>query len=178
MCRSLTLYKLGFGERKFNPDYVAPPSRMIHNISYCCLGAIQLAAWECVFMHLYATGKLAYIADADLFSSPANIARTIGWTLVMNQQTCYCTNCCFQIPLYTNMHITIIIAHFFKIKMLLNEQVVPLWRSVHFYFAHRFIHIHPLYKYVHSLHHRNVDIEPVRFAHGCYVACCVPCTRK
>ena len=37
---------------------------------------------------------------------------------------------------------------------------VPLYRSVHFYFAHRFIHIRCLYKYVHSLHHRNTDIEP------------------
>ena len=49
---SVTLYHLGWGKRKFNPDYVAPPSRMFHNLWYCCLGAIQLAAWECVFMHL------------------------------------------------------------------------------------------------------------------------------
>ena len=34
------------------------------------------------------------------------------------------------------------------------------FREVHFYFAHRFIHIRALYKYVHSLHHRNTDIEP------------------
>lgn len=37
---------------------------------------------------------------------------------------------------------------------------VPLFRELHFYFAHRFIHIKTLYKYVHSLHHRNTDIEP------------------
>merc|ERR550517_155098 len=37
---------------------------------------------------------------------------------------------------------------------------VPLYREFHFYFAHRFIHIKALYKYVHSLHHRNTDIEP------------------
>jgi len=37
---------------------------------------------------------------------------------------------------------------------------VPLFRSWHFYFAHRGLHIRPLYKYVHSLHHRNTDIEP------------------
>ena len=37
---------------------------------------------------------------------------------------------------------------------------VPLYRSFHFYFAHRFIHIKALYKYIHSLHHRNTDIEP------------------
>jgi len=37
---------------------------------------------------------------------------------------------------------------------------VPLWRDFHFYFAHRFLHMRFLYKYVHSLHHRNTDIEP------------------
>merc|ERR1719336_2665460 len=37
---------------------------------------------------------------------------------------------------------------------------VPLYREFHFYFAHRFIHISALYKYIHSLHHRNTDIEP------------------
>lgn len=38
--------------------------------------------------------------------------------------------------------------------------VMPIWRDIHFYFAHRFSHIRALYKYVHSLHHRNTDPEP------------------
>jgi len=38
--------------------------------------------------------------------------------------------------------------------------LIPLWRDVHFYIAHRFIHIRAIYKYVHSLHHRNTDPEP------------------
>lgn len=37
---------------------------------------------------------------------------------------------------------------------------VPLWRSLHFYFAHRFLHMDAMYKQVHSLHHRNTDVEP------------------
>ena len=37
---------------------------------------------------------------------------------------------------------------------------VPVWRDVHFYIAHRFIHVRAIYKYVHSLHHRNPDPEP------------------
>ena len=57
---------------------------------------------------------------------------------------------------------------------------VPLWRSWHFYFAHRFLHVRPLYKYVHSLHHRNTDIEPFAglcmhpIEHMYYFACCGP----
>jgi len=38
--------------------------------------------------------------------------------------------------------------------------LVPIWRDIHFYAAHRFVHIRALYKYVHSLHHRNPDPEP------------------
>ncbi len=37
---------------------------------------------------------------------------------------------------------------------------IPIWRDLHFYIAHRFIHIRAVYKFVHSLHHRNADPEP------------------
>jgi len=33
--------------------------------------------------------------------------------------------------------------------------LVPAYRDFHFYFAHRFIHYKPMYKFVHSVHHRN-----------------------
>ena len=57
---------------------------------------------------------------------------------------------------------------------------VPVWRSVHFYFAHRFLHYSSLYKQVHSLHHRNTDIEPFSglcmhpVEHLYYFACVLP----
>ena len=57
---------------------------------------------------------------------------------------------------------------------------VPLWRSIHFYFAHRYMHYGPLYQQVHSLHHRNTDIEPFSglcmhpVEHLYYYACVAP----
>lgn len=57
---------------------------------------------------------------------------------------------------------------------------VPLWRSIHFYFAHRFIHMDDMYKQVHSLHHRNTDTEPFSglcmhpVEHLYYFACVLP----
>ena len=42
----------------------------------------------------------------------------------------------------------------------LTLMAVPLWRSFHFYWAHRFLHMDAVYKLVHSLHHRNTDVEP------------------
>jgi sterol desaturase/sphingolipid hydroxylase (fatty acid hydroxylase superfamily) len=57
---------------------------------------------------------------------------------------------------------------------------VPLWRSFHFYWAHRFLHMDAVYKLVHSLHHRNTDVEPFSglcmhpVEHLYYFACMAP----
>ena len=46
------------------------------------------------------------------------------------------------------------------VRFLAVLMAIPLWRSLHFYFAHRLLHYGPLYQQVHSLHHRNTDTEP------------------
>jgi sterol desaturase/sphingolipid hydroxylase (fatty acid hydroxylase superfamily) len=62
----------------------------------------------------------------------------------------------------------------------LTAAAIPVWRSVHFYFAHRFLHFSPLYKQVHSLHHRNTDPEPFSglcmhpVEHLYYYSCVLP----
>lgn len=38
--------------------------------------------------------------------------------------------------------------------------LIPLWRELHFYLVHRLIHWPPLYRSVHSLHHKNVNPGP------------------
>jgi sterol desaturase/sphingolipid hydroxylase (fatty acid hydroxylase superfamily) len=58
--------------------------------------------------------------------------------------------------------------------------LIPLWRDIHFYFSHRFLHFRPLYRQVHSVHHRNTDIEPFAglsmhpIEHLYYFACILP----
>ena len=37
---------------------------------------------------------------------------------------------------------------------------IPIFREVHFYLIHRLIHWAPLYRTVHSLHHKNVNPGP------------------
>jgi len=57
---------------------------------------------------------------------------------------------------------------------------IPVWRSIHFYFAHRLLHYTALYQEVHSLHHRNTDVEPFSglcmhpVEHLYYYACILP----
>jgi len=37
---------------------------------------------------------------------------------------------------------------------------ILFWRDLHFYWVHRLIHWKPMYKYVHYLHHKNVNPNP------------------
>ena len=34
------------------------------------------------------------------------------------------------------------------------------WIAFHFYWGHRFLHLEPVYRWIHALHHRNVNIGP------------------
>lgn len=38
--------------------------------------------------------------------------------------------------------------------------LLPIWSAFHFYWVHRLLHVPVLYRHVHSLHHRNVNIGP------------------
>ena len=38
--------------------------------------------------------------------------------------------------------------------------LIPLWREFHFYLQHRLVHWPPLYRYIHSLHHKNANPGP------------------
>ena len=38
--------------------------------------------------------------------------------------------------------------------------IIPLFREIHFYLVHRLIHWPPLYRTVHSLHHKNANPGP------------------
>eukprot|EP00811_Abedinium_folium_P034029 NODE_6947_length_1622_cov_14.913712.p1 GENE.NODE_6947_length_1622_cov_14.913712~~NODE_6947_length_1622_cov_14.913712.p1 ORF type:complete len:424 (+),score=60.42 NODE_6947_length_1622_cov_14.913712:99-1370(+) len=134
-----TLYRLGWGQRKFMPDNWPSPINMLHNLWYTFLGVLVWTAFEVCVVHGYATGRLPYISDGEAFATAGNTARMLIYTLL-----------------------------------------VPIWRSVHFYFSHRLIHARPLYKFVHSLHHRNTDIEPFAglcmhpVEHMWYLSCIAP----
>ena len=65
-------------------------------------------------------------------------------------------------------------------RFLAALMLTPLWRSFHFYFAHRLLHFGPLYIQAHSLHHRNTDVEPFSglcmhpIEHLYYYSCILP----
>jgi lathosterol oxidase len=42
----------------------------------------------------------------------------------------------------------------------ISLMLLPIWSAFHFYWVHRLLHVPLLYRHVHSLHHRNVNIGP------------------
>ena len=44
--------------------------------------------------------------------------------------------------------------------ILLTVLLVNMWHEIHFFFTHWLLHWPPLYKYVHSLHHKNTNPGP------------------
>ena len=38
--------------------------------------------------------------------------------------------------------------------------LIPLWESFYFYVIHRILHFPLLYRYIHSIHHRNINVGP------------------
>ena len=127
----VALYWLGWATRPFNPERTYAFSKVFHNVFYSVLGALQWTCWEGAFAYCYATGRLPYFDGDPLVAMFNNqVARANGEDWT---------------------RIAKFVAWFF---------IVPAIRDLHFYFTHRFLHNKFLYKYVHSLHHRNTDIEP------------------
>ena len=73
------LYILGWSKRKFMPENMPSRGRVLHNVWYTTLGALQGAAWEVIMMHIYATDRIPFIRDEEAFASREDILRMIFW---------------------------------------------------------------------------------------------------
>lgn len=113
-----------------------------HNMFWGASGLAILVVFENVFAFLWATGRLAYEPDAAAFG-------TTGGTFFQR-------HLCPRRP----RHAPIDDSCAGMLRFAAALALTPLWRNVHFYFAHRLIHFGPLYVHIHALHHRNTDIEP------------------
>ena len=167
---SLTLYSLGYGKRKFNTEHVASVSRMFRefttSLPWLVTYGLMLTDCVCVYTYRqrlvlrprcqYVPKQPAFAWDSWIICSDSLLVFAVQlglWeALFMN---CYATG---KLDYIKNEEAFSTPENIFR--MVFFTLAIPLYRSVHFYFAHRFIHIRALYKYVHSLHHRNTDIEP------------------
>jgi sterol desaturase/sphingolipid hydroxylase (fatty acid hydroxylase superfamily) len=132
-CFHTLLYVRRAGSRKFKPTQWPTAGNMIHNLWYWTLFVVQWSLWECAVMRLWASDAQTYASESD-----------IAFTDLVNQ----------RISLVDFLSNSVL---WWNVLWIL---LVPIWRDIHFYVAHRFIHIRAIYKYVHSLHHRIPDPEP------------------
>ena len=43
-------------------------SKVIHNMFYSTMGVVQFTVWEAIFLHCYATNRLPYLSDEQVFN--------------------------------------------------------------------------------------------------------------
>jgi sterol desaturase/sphingolipid hydroxylase (fatty acid hydroxylase superfamily) len=80
-------------------------------------------------------------------------------------------NVCSAAPIWTayevvsfwlqaNGYVAIVSWQHHPVYCVLLVVLMPFWNDVHFYTIHRLIHWPPLYRWVHYLHHKNVNVGP------------------
>lgn len=138
----VSLYVFSLASRKFAPNQMPTWYNMAHNIWYWALGVLQCTVWECVMMRLWAAGVSPHMDNATVWQGLAEGGRRDESS---SSESADGTLTSKWMPLLVNVAWVLLI---------------PLWRELHFYIAHRFLHIRCCYKYVHALHHRNNDPEP------------------
>jgi sterol desaturase/sphingolipid hydroxylase (fatty acid hydroxylase superfamily) len=98
-----------------------------------------------VFAHVWATKRLSFLADDAAFGTVSGALRFFAGLVRASAIGPAAAHAKTPLP---------------KPARARAQVAIPLWRDFHFYFAHRLLHFGPVFRHVHSLHHRNTDIEP------------------
>eukprot|EP00933_Yihiella_yeosuensis_P039574 TRINITY_DN33639_c0_g1_i1.p1 TRINITY_DN33639_c0_g1~~TRINITY_DN33639_c0_g1_i1.p1 ORF type:complete len:491 (-),score=48.52 TRINITY_DN33639_c0_g1_i1:90-1562(-) len=80
-----SLYVMSLGKRKYRAGSYPTAGNMIHNLWYWILGVLQWTLSECAMMRLWATGKVPFISNTELLTSPQQLLILIFWILVVPQ---------------------------------------------------------------------------------------------
>lgn len=67
---------------------------------------------------------------------------------------------CFMLWAMANGHVALISWTENPVHAVLLLMIIPIWAGFHFYAVHRLLHIGPLYRWVHYIHHKNVNTGP------------------
>lgn len=67
---------------------------------------------------------------------------------------------CLILWAYANGYATLITFDAHPVWFIALFVLIPLWTGFYFYWQHRLLHVEPLYRWVHSWHHKNVNTGP------------------
>ncbi|MGB3317336.1 MAG: sterol desaturase family protein [Albidovulum sp.] len=87
------------------------------------------------------------VHDNMFWSLTSGVAQLTGWQVV-------------TMWLMANGYAPVISFAAHPVWFVLALILIPIWSAFHFYWVHRLLHVPFLYKRVHALHHRNVNIGP------------------
>jgi sterol desaturase/sphingolipid hydroxylase (fatty acid hydroxylase superfamily) len=138
----VALYLWHWGKQPFlSQRRVYRTTKVIHNMWYTMLGTLQWTLTETAILYI------TYIKPR--------------YYLIQQQQQLEPNVCSDHHHASNNNMLLLSSSHYVDMMLLiLFVLAVPIFRDVHFYVAHRFLHVRFLYKYLHALHHRNTDVEP------------------
>lgn len=94
--------------------------------------------------------------DSNLFLFRDQVYDNVFWTCVFGGGI-WSAYEVLTMWLYANHRIPYLGWHAHPVWFAVWILVIPFWRGFHFYWIHRLTHWKPLYKYVHYLHHKNVN---------------------
>jgi sterol desaturase/sphingolipid hydroxylase (fatty acid hydroxylase superfamily) len=143
-------------EKGFASDWMLARFALNYSVAFLYYGFF--------FVSLYWAGWANRKYNPGIYPTAGNMAHNLWyWSLAIVQWTWW--ECVMVrlwatglVPFTTNAEI---LSDPYQLAVnVLWVLAIPLWRDLHFYIAHRFIHVRAVYRYVHSLHHRNADPEP------------------
>lgn len=171
----VTLYWLRWAERPMVTDRTFKYAQLAHNLFWSISGVVIWVGFENVFAYLWATGRLPYMSDAEATGSRAgklNFVLGLALTPIWRDFHFYFAH---RLLHFNSMYAQVRSPHG------LHEPALPRRNTGGSVYSHR---VGPTrtdpHAQVHSLHHRNTDVEP--FAGLCmhpvehlyYYACILP----
>jgi sterol desaturase/sphingolipid hydroxylase (fatty acid hydroxylase superfamily) len=98
------------------------------------------------------------MTNARAFTFNAQVWDNMLWSFVAMQFWTFWE--CVIWYAYANGHATMITFDSNPIWFVALIVIIPIWAGFYFYSHHRLLHVGPLYKHVHSWHHRNINTGP------------------
>ncbi|MFT5116431.1 MAG: lathosterol oxidase, partial [Parasphingorhabdus sp.] len=97
--------------------------------------------------------------NSQKFTLKCQVKDNMFWTLVSGV-TIWSAYEVLMMWALTNGHTPMLEIPGDLIWLVLFIMLLPAWETVHFFLIHRVIHWPPLFRAVHSLHHRNTNVGP------------------
>lgn len=100
-----------------------------------------------------------FASNNQMFTFNSQILDNMFWTLASGV-TIWSAYEVLMMWTMANGHLPVLLLPDDNLWLILLILLVPIWETFYFFLIHRLIHWPPLYRSVHYLHHRNINVGP------------------